>query len=110
MRNHIFLLVLFLLVGCGGLTEALEEEVVSSLQYDTVECSQLVAQREALAARYEITGRGDELEPGKRPAYLPTGAGPFVPDLRAEQTRERRRAIGEVAAMDRSIQRRCDRQ
>ena len=104
------LLPVLLIAGCGGMTASLEEEVVSSLQYDSVECAALAEKRQSLAARYGITGKGDELEPGKRPVYVPVGTGPFIPDLRGEKTRERKRAIGEVAAMDRSIQRRCEKE
>ena len=91
---------------CGCMSSALDEEVVSSLHFDATACPDLIAQRDALAARYAITASGPALVPGERPKYLEPGVGMLVPDYRSASEKERGRAIGEVAAMDRSIARR----
>ena len=105
MRNALLIAILPLALS-GCMASSLESEMVSSLQYDSVACPQLVSQREALAARYAITTEGGPLVPGQRPKYVVTGFGPITPDMRSAADKERARAIGEVAAMDRSIERR----
>ncbi len=91
---------------CGCMSSALDDEIVSSMHYDSIACPDLIAQRNALAARYAITASGPALVPGERPKYLEPGVGMIVPDYRSASDKERGKAIGEVAAMDRSIARR----
>ena len=78
-----------------------DENVLSSLPFDTVPCARLVQQRDALAARYDL---------GKdaKPVFTepPAGFGPLMPDMRSKHRREVERASGEIAAMNRSIVRR----
>ena len=92
-----------LAAGCAdtSLASRQDENVLSSLPFDTVPCAQLTQQRDALAARYAL---------GKdaRPVFTepPAGFGPFTPDTRSKHRREAERASGEIAAMNRSIVRR----
>lgn len=95
------------LSGCGNYTAALDSEYFSSLPYDATPCRDLIAQRNGLVARYGDPARlPKEEQPGARPRYLGTGLGTVLPDLRPAEVKERRRAQGEIAAMDRSIERR----
>jgi hypothetical protein len=108
MIRHVHLaLTCLLLAGCGGgMTGALEREMVSSLQYDQLPCPDLVARRDALAAAHGIGADTSAMVPGQRPAYLVQGAGPLLPDSRSAEAKAQARALGEVSAMDRSIARR----
>jgi hypothetical protein len=94
------------LAGCTSVGPALDNEVVSSMNFDTMPCPELMAQRDALAGRHGLPRDTSALVPGRRPFYVLPGAGPVVPDMRMPWTRERSRAIGEVKAMDGSINRR----
>lgn len=101
------LLGLVLLAGCVNVAQSLEGEVVSSMQYDRMPCQQLVADRDALAARHGEPSTLDETQkPGARPAYVAVGLGTALPDARGADVKERRRALGQIEAMDHSIERR----
>lgn len=94
-----------LLGGCGAGSMAASEDanVASSLQYDGVACRQLIAERDALAARYG-------LPQDARPAFAaaPAGFGTVIPDARSADRRAADQAAGQVDAMNRSlIRRRC---
>lgn len=88
------------------MTGALEREMVSSLQFDQLPCPDLVARRDALAAAHGIGPDTAALVPGQRPGYVVQGAGPLLPDARSAEAKARAQAVGEVSAMDRSIERR----
>ena len=94
--------------ACSSLPDNLDNEIVSSLAYDKTPCPDLVAERNALLARYgdPATKRDDE-KPGSRPGYIPVGAATVVPDMRSQSERDRRVALGEIDAMNRSIKRRA---
>jgi hypothetical protein len=90
--------------GCVGGTSTAERQdadVQSSLQYDSVPCDQLLANRNALAQQYNlpITAKPDFSNPAM-------GFGPFTPDVRSKAQRDSDRASGEIDAMNRSIERR----
>lgn len=96
-----------LLCACTSISSGLDAEVVSSMHYDGLRCEELVARRNSLAARHgepELLEGGDK--PGGRSAMLPPGLGTLLPDARSSDTKERRKALGEIEAMDRSIKRR----
>lgn len=99
-------LVLFLSVvsGCTTLDEGREAEVINSIRYDDTSCAQLIAERNALAARH---GLSQTVQRTPRTEAMFMGVGPFIPDLRGEETRERGLAIGQIDAMNRSITRRA---
>ncbi|MVA98821.1 hypothetical protein GN330_16360 [Nitratireductor sp. CAU 1489] len=93
--------------GCSSLSSGLDDEIVSSLQFDQIPCERLVAERDALAAEHGDPATLDPGEkPGARPALVPTGFGTLVPDARSRDTKEHRKALGRIEAMDRSITRR----
>lgn len=95
------------LAGCTSLSGGLDDEIVSSLQFDQIPCERLIAQRDALAAEHgDPTTLDPGQKPGARPALLPTGLGTLVPDARGRRAKERRKAFGRIEAMDRSITRR----
>ncbi|MFN3548327.1 MAG: hypothetical protein ACK4U0_12630 [Mesorhizobium sp.] len=102
----LLVLPLLLVAGCTGVAPVLDDEMVSSMNFDTMPCPELVARRDALAGAHGLPRDTDPLVPGRRPFYVLPGAGPVVPDMRTPWTRERSRAIGEVKAMDGSINRR----
>jgi hypothetical protein len=93
------------LAGCGTASIAGSEDanVASSLQFDGVACKQLVAERNALAARY---GLPQDAKPVFSSA--PTGFGTVLPDTRSAHKRDADRASGRIDAMNRSlIRRKC---
>lgn len=106
MPRTLLVLPFLALAGCTGVAPVLDEEVVSSMDYDTTPCPDLVAWRDALAASHGLPSNSETLVPGRRPFYVPQGAGTMVPDMRTPWTRDRSRAIGEIKAMDGSIKRR----
>jgi hypothetical protein len=94
-----------LLAGCatGTIASGEDANVASSLQYDSVACKPLLAERNALAARYG-------LPQDARPVFsgTPTGLGTVLPDMRSETRREADQAAGRIDAMNRSlIRRKC---
>jgi hypothetical protein len=106
-RIPLYCLPLVVLAGCNNMAKSLENEVVSSMQYDRLSCQELVARRDGLAAVHgEPATLADNQKAGARPAYLPAGFGTAVPDARPVDVREKRRALGEIEAMDHSIERR----
>lgn len=106
-RIALHCLPLAVLAGCNTMAQSLENEVVSSMQYDRLSCQELVARRDGLAAIHgEPATLADDQKAGARPGYLPAGLGTAVPDGRPSDLRERRRALGEIEAMDHSIERR----
>jgi hypothetical protein len=93
------------LAGCGAGSMAASEDanVTSSLQYDSVACKQLVAERNGLAARY---GLAQDAKPVFSTA--PTGFGAVLPDMRSADKRDADQAAGRIDAMNRSlIRRKC---
>ena len=102
----LFVLPVLALAACTTMAPALDEEIISSMTYDSTPCAELVARRDALAAYHGIGKDGAPLVPGKRPFYVSSGAGPFLLDTRMPWTRDRSRSIGVIAAMDGSISRR----
>lgn len=105
MRNPV--LAGILLVTCTACQNSIavqrEAEVVSSILYDDVECDALTAQRNALAARHGVSPDA-EREPQSESST--PGFGIIIPDTRSAAERERARAVGEITAMNRSMERR----
>lgn len=106
MRQILFALAGIALSGCS-LTAGLDGEIVSSIKYDHFECGALVAQRDALAARYGVAPdvRRDPVLNNEQRRTLGSAAG-YLPDLRSEQTKEVERAKGQIEAMNGSLLRR----
>lgn len=94
--------------SCSDMRADVDSEVVNSVRYDTVPCTQLMAERDALVKTY---GSPESLPAGQQPGIRPilkeqpTGLFP-VPDLRSKATRDRKKAYGRIEAMDHSINRR----
>ncbi|TIU05300.1 MAG: hypothetical protein E5W44_26140, partial [Mesorhizobium sp.] len=88
-------------VGGTSMAERQDENVQSSLQYDSVPCEQLLANRNALAQQYNLPVTA-------KPAFSnpAMGFGPFTPDMRSRAQRDSDKASGEIDAMNRSIERR----
>lgn len=101
--NTMMLLSCLTVTGCMGnsLAERQDANIQSSLQFDTVPCDQLLAQRNELAQRYHLS-------PDAKPAFsnVPMGVGPFTPDARSKNQRDVEQATGRIDAMNRSIGRR----
>ncbi len=104
MRWNMMVLVSCLAVtGCMGssMAERQDQDVQSSLQYDSVPCDQLLAQRNGLAQQYNLST--DAKPSFSNPAM---GFGPFTPDTRSKSKRDVDQASGKIDAMNRSIVRR----
>lgn len=90
--------------GCvdSSLATREDEDIVSSLQFDDVPCTQLITQRNQLAQRY---GLGQDA----KPAFVdsPAGFGPFLPDVRSKKQQDIQKASGQIDAMNRSLTRRA---
>jgi hypothetical protein len=101
--NMLVLASCLVMAGCAGnsLAERQDANVVSSLQFDTVPCDQLVAQRNALAQQHHLPL--DAKPTFSNPAM---GFGPFMPDYRSKARRDAEQASGRIDAMNRSIDRR----
>jgi hypothetical protein len=102
----LFVLPALVLAACTSMAPALDEDIVSSMTYDTTPCPVLVARRDVLAGAHGLPRDTSSLVPGRRPFYVIDGTATLVPDTRMPWTRARSRAIGEVRAMDGSINRR----
>jgi hypothetical protein len=91
------------MTGCMGasMAERQDANVQSSLQYDTVPCDQLLAQRNGLAQQYHLSLNAKPTF--SNPAM---GFGPFIPDLSSKTKRDADMASGKIDAMNRSIDRR----
>ncbi|GLS38950.1 hypothetical protein GCM10010869_45470 [Mesorhizobium tianshanense] len=89
--------------GCVGnsMSERQDADVRSSLQYDSVPCDQLLAQRAGLARQYRLPV--DAKPSFSNPAM---GFGPFTPDMRSKSKRDSDQARGKIDAMNRSMARR----
>ncbi len=81
-----------------------EAEVFNSIQYDTIPCADLQGRRNALAAQHGVSPDIERTPP--KESTTP-GFGIVLPDGRSDAERTRARAIGEITAMNRSIQRRA---
>ena len=105
MRRNVMILASCLaMAGCVGgtsMAERQDQDVQSSLQYDSVPCDQLVAERNGLAAQYHLSTTA-------KPSFSnpAMGFGPFTPDVRSKRQRDADQAIGKIDAMNRSIERR----
>jgi hypothetical protein len=101
--NLVVLAPCLLIAGCAGasLAEGQDEDVQSSLQYDSVPCDRLLAQRNGLVQQYHLSV--DAKPSFSNPA---TGFGPFMPDIRSKTKRDADQATGKIDAMNRSIARR----
>jgi hypothetical protein len=100
----VFALGLLAVSGCTTLNEGLEAEVVNSIRYDDTPCPQLIGERNALAAQYGLS-QTVKRTPATESRFM--GVGPLIPDLRAEEVRQRNLAIGQIDAMNRSLTRRA---
>jgi len=91
------------MAGCMGssMSERQDANIESSLQFDTVPCDQLLAQRNGLAQQYKLSV--DAKPTFSNPAM---GFGPFTPDVRSKNQRDVDEATGRIDAMNRSIARR----
>jgi hypothetical protein len=81
-----------------------EAEVFNSIQYDTIPCGELQARRNAIAAQHGVSPEIERTPPNES---MTPGFGIVLPDGRSETERARARAIGEITAMNRSMQRRA---
>lgn len=81
-----------------------EAEVFNSIQYDTIPCVDLQGRRNALAAQHGVSPDIERTPP--KESTTP-GFGIVLPDGRSDAERARARAIGEITAMNRSMQRRA---
>jgi hypothetical protein len=97
------LAVCLAMAGCAGnsLAEHQDASIQSSLQFDSVPCDQLLAQRNGLAQQHN-------LPVDAKPTFSnsPMGFGPFTPDFRSKARRDAEQASGRIDAMNRSISRR----
>lgn len=91
------------------MSQAEDADAISSLRYDGVNCAELVAERDQLAAQYGVAvdyRRGPN-DPDL-PVALASGFGWIQPDTRDARRREYDRARGMISAMNGSIiRRRC---
>ena len=104
MRWNMMVLASCLAVaGCMGnsLAERQDANIQSSLQFDTVPCDQLLAQRNGLAQQYHLSQNAKPTF--SNPAM---GFGPFMADIRSKNQRDIDAASGRIDAMNRSITRR----
>lgn len=105
MRRKMMILASCLtMAGCVGgnsMSERQDENVQSSLQYDSVPCDQLIGQRNGLAGQYHLSTTA-------KPSFSnpAMGFGPFTPDMRSKNQRDIDQAAGKIDAMNRSIERR----
>lgn len=101
--NLVVLASCLAITGCAGnsMAERQDANVQSSLQYDSVPCDRLLAQRNGLAQRYRLSrdAKPSFSNPG-------VGLGPFTPDFRSKTQRDIEKASGQIDAMNRSITRR----
>ena len=105
MRTPIVLA--FVLAACAACQNSVavqrDAEIVPSTRYDDISCEELTRQRDALAARHGVAADA-EREPQHESAA--PGFGILIPDGRGEAERARARAVGEISAMNRSMERR----
>ena len=101
--NMIVLASCLVTAGCAGssMAERQDDNIQSSLQYDSVPCDQLLAQRNGLAQQYHLSTKAKPTF--SNPAM---GFGPFMPDMRSKAKRDADKATGQIDAMNRSIDRR----
>ncbi|MEO3999840.1 hypothetical protein [Mesorhizobium sp. CAU 1732] len=101
------LVTLIVAAACAGCTNSVavqrEAEVVASTNYDNVACGALASQRNALAARH---GLATNVVRQPQSQSATPGFGVFIPDGRSAEERAKAVAIGEITAMNRSMQRR----
>lgn len=98
------ILVLVASAGCqNSVAVQREAEIVASTGYDDIDCRDLEARRDALAARH---GLAPTVTRAPLPESATPGFGILIPDQRSEAERERARAVGEISAMNRSMERR----
>ncbi|MBZ9655200.1 hypothetical protein [Phyllobacterium lublinensis] len=101
--RHLQVMILSaLLAGCGNIQGQLDNEKISSLRFDTVDCPALVAQRNQAAAEVSRLTNGA----GYQDPSIITGFGPFLPDYRTENQKKAGALQGQVDSMSRSIDRR----
>lgn len=103
MRTSLSLLAVCLMVaGCANsLATNQDRNVQSSLQFDSVPCNRLLAQRNRLM-------RLHQLPRDAKPVFSnpPAGLGVLLPDIRSRHERDAEKASGEIDAMNRSLVRR----
>lgn len=101
-RHLQVILLTVLLAGCGNIQGQLDNEKISSLRYDTVECPALVAQRnQAMAEVGRLTNGAGYQDPN-----VITGFGPILPDYRTANQKKAGALQGQIDSMGRSIDRR----
>lgn len=91
------------------MSQAEDSDAISSLRFDGVDCAELIAERDQLAARFGVAvdyRRGPD--DAELPVAVASGFGWIQPDTRNTQRREYDRAKGLISAMNGSIiRRRC---
>ncbi|MHC1549500.1 hypothetical protein [Phyllobacterium sp. K27] len=104
MRTRLFPAIMFttLLAGCGNIQGQLDNEKISSLRYDTIQCPSLIAQRNQAAAEVSRLTNGQ----GYQDPDVIIGLGPILPDYRTENQKKAGALQGQVESMSRSIDRR----
>ncbi|MGX5842363.1 hypothetical protein ACWGTI_16730 [Mesorhizobium sp. ArgA1] len=102
-RNMVVLASCLAMAGCVGssMSDRQDANVQSSLQYDSVPCDQLLAERNGLAQQYNLSTTA-------KPSFSnpAMGFGPFTPDVRSKSKRDTDMASGKIDAMNRSMERR----
>ena len=104
MRTRLFPVIMFtaLLAGCGNIQGQLDNEKISSLRYDTVQCPALIAQRSQAMAEVSRLTNGQ----GYQDPDVIVGLGPVLPDYRTENQTKAGALQGQIESMSRSIDRR----
>ena len=104
MRTRLFPVIMFtaLLAGCGNIQGQLDNEKISSLRYDTVQCPALIAQRSQAMAEVSRLTNGQ----GYQDPDVIVGLGPVLPDYRTENQKKAGAPQGQIEWMSRSIDRR----
>jgi hypothetical protein len=94
-----------MLSGCGSysLQAGREDAIISSTRYDHLSCEDVAAQRDQMAAKYDLPS--DVTPKPMRESAVP-GLGPLIPDLRSRKTAVTDLAIGHIHAMNESMRRR----
>ncbi|MEK1889153.1 MAG: hypothetical protein AAAB35_16635 [Phyllobacterium sp.] len=101
--RHLQVIILTaLLAGCGNIQGQLDNEKISSLRYDSVDCAALVAQRNQAMAEVSRLSNGA----GYQDPNVIVGLGPFLPDYRTNNQKQAGALQGQVDSMTRSIDRR----
>ncbi|SFI48305.1 hypothetical protein SAMN04515648_0077 [Phyllobacterium sp. CL33Tsu] len=102
IRRLQVIILTVVLAGCGNIQGQLDNEKISSLNYDTTDCAALIAQRNQKMAEVSRLTNGA----GYQDPNIIVGLGPFLPDYRTNNQKQAGPLQGQVDSMTRSIDRR----